>query len=330
MNIIKHKFLFLVGLTLFVFANTAKGQKNFPLPSDNPFWTEAHGSLWSCDYYGTNGWCYGYYCNCYMPVYYKSDTIINGNKYNRLYTRGICNADFTTQPDEGCPMFFSYQTSETLLATIRQDTLNKIVYIRDNNKDTLLYDFKNILVGQDYPKTYNNPSLYNDTVVVITEDSIILNYTYYKKWDLGIKSNGSISQQGFASIIEGIGSTYGILSTLHPPFENGDQLLCFSMNNIVIYPDSTYNCDKTLEVSENTKKQNISVYPNPAIDIVFINYPETKKAKMQVYDLIGKCVLESYLTKGTNDIDVSKLSEGIYVIHVTGDNWTLQSKLIKE
>ena len=63
---------------------------------------------------------------------------------------------------------------------------------------------------------------------------------------------------------------------------------------------------------------------------VCIKYIDTKNVKMQVYDMLGKCVLESELNIGTNEIDVSKLSKGVYVIHVTGDNWTLQRKLTKE
>jgi len=76
--------------------------------------------------------------------------------------------------------------------------------------------------------------------------------------------------------------------------------------------------------------ENIQIYPNPAIDRVYINYTETENAKMQLYDMIGKCVFESDLTNGTNDIDISSLLKGIYIIKLTGTDWTVQRKLTKE
>ena len=58
---------------------------------------------------------------------------------------------------------------------------------------------------------------------------------------------GVVSDSAFVCIIDGIGSSLGIMANLVPPFENGDELLCFSKDNVVYYPDSTYNCDKTVE-----------------------------------------------------------------------------------
>ena len=48
-----------------------------------------------------------------------------------------------------------------------------------------------------------------------------------------------------------------------------------------------------------------------------------------LYIIIGKCVLQSDLTNGTNIIDISSLTSGIYVIRLTGTDGTTQKKLIK-
>jgi len=74
----------------------------------------------------------------------------------------------------------------------------------------------------------------------------------------------------------------------------------------------------------------LKIYPNPVIDRVYIKCPEEENVKMQVYSMIGECVLQSELSNSTNDINVSFLSKGIYVIKLTGANWTVQRKLIKE
>lgn len=88
--------------------------------------------------------------------------------------------------------------------------------------------------------------------------------------------------------------------------------------------------DSTTSINEIKNNENIQIYPNPAKTVVYLNYTETEIAKIQVYDMIGKCVIESSLTSGTNIIDVSKLSKGVYVIKIIGHNWTVQRKLTKD
>jgi uncharacterized protein (TIGR02145 family) len=73
-----------------------------------------------------------------------------------------------------------------------------------------------------------------------------------------------------------------------------------------------------------------NIYPNPAFDRVYINYTKTKSAKMQIYNIIGKCVLLGQLNYGINNIDVSSLSKGIYLLKMTGTDWTEERKLTKE
>ena len=83
-------------------------------------------------------------------------------------------------------------------------------------------------------------------------------------------------------------------------------------------------------INEMNNNDNIQIYPNPVNDIVCINYTKTENAKMKVVDIVGKCVFECDLRSGPNDIDVSKLSKGVYLIQINSDNWTIQKKLTKE
>jgi len=205
-----------------------------------------------------------------------------------------------------------------------------MVYLRVNNKDTLLYAFKNIIVGQAYPKTYNNP-LTSDTLVVVAKDSLFLNNIYYKKWNLGLKHNGTITDSGFVSVIEGIGSTFGIIAVLRPPFEGNDGLLCFSLNNIVIYPDSTYNCDKTLNVEEHVNKHFFSIYPNPTNDKITIeNVARYKDATISIYNIQGQTKLLQILAQEKTEIDLSGLAKGIYILKLSSIDKTEVTKFVKE
>ncbi|MBN2747245.1 MAG: T9SS type A sorting domain-containing protein [Bacteroidales bacterium] len=321
--------LFFVSTFLFFFG---QAQNNFPLPSDNPFWTESHGMLWSCSYQGTYGICNGYYCECVMPTYYKSDTLINGVTYNRLYTRGVCNAIYPAgSPPSGCPSSFNYHEPERLLATIRQDTATNIVYVRDMGTDKILYDFNNIHVGQDYPKTYNNNS--SDTLVVVSMDTIPIGNSYSRKWDLGIKVNGVISDSGFVSIIEGIGSTFGITAELTMPFENKDLLLCYSKDDVALYPDSTYNCDKTIDIVEFVKEdQELIIYPNPTTKnlTIKINGEIPVKGFVRIFNANGMEVYRSAINEKEVLIDVSFLNKGVYFVQYFNEFKWASKLFVKE
>jgi len=88
--------------------------------------------------------------------------------------------------------------------------------------------------------------------------------------------------------------------------------------------------DSTNQINKLNYNINVQIYPNPSNDIVYINYTENKIIKMQVYNTIGECILQKILNKGINDFDISSLSKGIYIVKLTGSDWTSQTKLIKK
>ena len=305
-----------------------KSQENFPLPSEHPFWTESHAQLWACTF---SFECGGYYCTCITPVYYKTDTVINNSVYNRLYTRGVCDEIFAGGPPPyGCPFTFDYTQSESLFAIIRQDTANKTVYLWDNVKDTLLYDFKNMTAGLPYPPTVNNPMQNN--LLVVSVDSVELNNVYYKKWNLGINWEGTTTDSAFAYIIEGIGSSLGILANLVPPFENSDQLICFSENDVSIYPDSTYYCDKTVNVIEKSENQFFKIYPNPTEDNLTIetDFIFENSAFIKILNTNGKVLDNLELKQAKTDIKLAGYPSGIYFVQIVNGTFIETLKFIKK
>lgn len=73
-------------------------------------------------------------------------------------------------------------------------------------------------------------------------------------------------------------------------------------------------------------QNNISVTPNPARDfIVFSNL--TEPSLFQIYDLTGKKLIDKKLSTTDNKIDISQLSQGLYIINY---NNQLVSKFVKE
>jgi hypothetical protein len=322
------KTILLTGIFLLILI-AGKSQINFPSPADNPFWIEQHDQLWACGTMGTHGSCGDYYCMHTMPAYYKTDTIINGITYNRLYTRiAVGYAISPHQPVEGCPHSFYFQEPERLYATIRQDTALKRVYILDNNSEHLLYDFGNMLVGQLYPATYNT---WSDSLIVASEDSILMADLYHKKWNLGRIENGVIHDEGFVSIIEGVGSTYGIVANLTLPFENWDEMLCFSLNGTAMYPDSSYNCDVTIGIQNLEVKPDFVIYPNPATSylVVEADEPPAKACYLEIFNPNGIKVLEKQIETTTTFLNLASLSNGIYFVRIADNGKLFTQKFIK-
>lgn len=83
------------------------------------------------------------------------------------------------------------------------------------------------------------------------------------------------------------------------------------------------------QINENSIDKQIQIYPNPAIGKIIIDCGDRKELKMQAYNIIGDCVLQCDLTSGSNLIDISSLTSGIYLIRLTEKDGIYQQKLIK-
>jgi hypothetical protein len=78
------------------------------------------------------------------------------------------------------------------------------------------------------------------------------------------------------------------------------------------------------------KRSNVSIYPNPAIDRIFVDYPENQALNLTIYDFAWKTVLNKVLVNNKEEIDIGFLSKGIYIIQVSNDQLIQQKKMIKE
>ena len=73
----------------------------------------------------------------------------------------------------------------------------------------------------------------------------------------------------------------------------------------------------------------IRIYPNPANDKIYIECAEIIELKVQIYNLLGECILQKELKSIDNSIDISSLVDGIYIIDIVMLNKILKQKLIK-
>ncbi|GEN74621.1 hypothetical protein CHA01nite_03610 [Chryseobacterium hagamense] len=107
--------------------------------------------------------------------------------------------------------------------------------------------------------------------------------------------------------------TSGTLKTLIiTRASNGDQIF--------------YNNSGFLGTAENILKKPLSIYPNPAKDLLNLE-SIPKGSAVKIYDLSGRKVMEAYSKETELKIDISRLSRGTYMIH--SENIPVQ-KFIKE
>src|SRR5690606_6335502 len=88
----------------------------------------------------------------------------------------------------------------------------------------------------------------------------------------------------------------------------------------------------TLGVNNPAINSGFSVYPNPANDIVNLQFNQDGKFAVKVYDVTGKEVLakapEFLTSNAALSLNVSSLSQGIYIISIEGESQSFSQKLI--
>lgn len=141
---------------------------------------------------------------------------------------------------------------------------------------------------------------------------------------VSVYRDGSLWQQA-AKSLNTTGTIFRIGSTPNESvrFLNAriDDLQIF---NTALTPSQITNLNATLATDDSNTTLKFSLYPNPAKDIVSVSMDNELKS-VEIYSLQGQKVL----TSKEKDIDVSKLSAGMYLVHVTNNlNEVSTQKLI--
>jgi len=80
-------------------------------------------------------------------------------------------------------------------------------------------------------------------------------------------------------------------------------------------------------VPNSLNQDDIMIYPNPVSSVLFVKNI-SKKAKYKIYNAAGQVIAEGILLN--NQINVSRLINGVYVIDIDDNGNTVQKKFIKE
>ncbi len=279
--------------------NSALGQNYSPMPETNVFWgIEHYDSTLPCQYTEK----YYYHLN--------GDTLIQGKNYKKLFYK----IEALSCQNVNYPYGF--------IGGIRQDTINRKVFcslVSLGHQDTLLYDF-NLQIGDTLQRSLVNQL--PDPQIIDRIDSLqLLDGTYRRTFHFspGISGNDSI--------IEGIGSRFGLLE----PFDIGigefDVLKCFRSDSDLLISSGSI-CSITTDVIDISQEINAELYPNPATRSTILK-TNANFVSRSLADVNGK--VKYFLTNLHTDnyeLFLNNFSPGVYFVKIQFKNRHAIKKLV--
>jgi hypothetical protein len=187
-----------------------------------------------------------------------------------------------------------------------------LVIINGNANSQTLIDQADIIVANNQSTNYGEPLNFNgnDPVGLFKDDILI---------DIVGEFGGGNSN--FAKDV-----TLRRMATVVEPNINFDLDTEWE-----IFPTDTFDdiggTHLTLSTEESLWEQ-VSVYPNPTLN-GFLNIKFNKDAKVEVFSIFGKKLIQTKINHLDSLIDISSLSNGIYFIKISHKELSLSTKIIK-
>lgn len=293
-------------LILILQLSIVKGQQYFPFPDS--------GAIWNNAYFN-----YALQDTMYSQYRIIGDTIFELTPYHKLY---LLN-DTSLSP-----------SNTTYVGALREQSKKIFFRYKECQHEILLYDFTK-QVGDSIHSLFSeyeigscdSTTTFNGIITGI--DSTLINGTYRKVYHIG---------PWYPDWIEGIGSLAGLLDPIPPQITGYDtwELVCFKMNDEVLYLNPNYNTcfPLTVGISKNTINSNnrIKIYPNPVTNIITIEFLGNEYKYLTFYNNSGQ-IINRYKISNLKTIQLNKndFSPGLifYKIETTGGQY-LTGKIIIE
>jgi hypothetical protein len=88
--------------------------------------------------------------------------------------------------------------------------------------------------------------------------------------------------------------------------------------------------NSALSVDDNSRDHTINVFPNPVKDVVYFKLASNENlVDVNIFNMLGKHLSHTFITPIDNQIDVSSLSKGMYLIKLESVNTSKTIKVIK-
>lgn len=240
--------------------------------------------------------------------FFGNDTIVNGRTYRQ----------------------FKYYHYPFRYYVVREDTMQKKVFALDlsdtDTSEKVVYDY-----GLTINDTFRCDAA---THYVKSVDSVLIGTVQHRVWEMkaiSCDSCGGSSEAYDYIVIEGIGSITEPLGPLYPVyFESGYFLACFRQcgepepfdRKIGWTFDNSSSCVKTYGVGLpdlNMTTNGVGFRPNPAGELLTVTTVLPIR-NLVIADMLGRILIAPMFGQPTTNttIDISRLSEGVYLIKVDG------------
>lgn len=244
--------------------------------------------------------------------YYSSgDTLVDSFNYKKIFKRDLVIT-------QNGPLFQAEDPYQ-LFGLIRDDTVAKKVYaiqILENyntcplNEEYLLFDFS-LNIG-DTASLCVLPEYY-DFIVQDIHISTVLGFT-------------TRIFEGMELFYEGMGSNYGLFEEMFAPFKSQTKYI---YHTFLDYYCRESPCDLLVSTINIPVSQLFEIYPNPTSQTIFIQCNSLFKINsVSIFNILGQ--KEIQINKSLNQIDISALENGIYIIEIEFNKNIYRHKIIKE
>ncbi|MEL6559419.1 MAG: T9SS type A sorting domain-containing protein, partial [Bacteroidota bacterium] len=82
-------------------------------------------------------------------------------------------------------------------------------------------------------------------------------------------------------------------------------------------------CDFVLSAENTNDLNELGIYPNPARNSIFVNTVASKYTDYRIYSIAGELVQQGKLNSVRKEIDISGLSQNIYLLHIGSKTFKL-------
>jgi hypothetical protein len=85
---------------------------------------------------------------------------------------------------------------------------------------------------------------------------------------------------------------------------------------------------RTLGIEDNKAAATVSVFPNPANNLLTINTTGIDNSSVKIVDVLGKLIYNEEMNASSNKIDVSEFKNGVYILTVMDKGAIVQTRRI--
>ncbi len=99
-------------------------------------------------------------------------------------------------------------------------------------------------------------------------------------------------------------------------------------NNLII-TQGFHQTNLTIVSTNNPEISGLNIYPNPFEQDLIINNQSGKKVAVHIFNVMGQCINDYQILPGTQNITLSELPSGIYILEATTNDQKQNFKIEK-